>query len=424
MEQRKRQIGEGGAPEEPDFVKRQKRWHGRAQAQEPRLVNSTVRDAWRPRPIYRTSAKNFLASIDNQIRQCDWESPGLSMFQMDKSKAVWADGREWPHLAIPHDQGSDQQCGVNALIYHYKLNCDRYPDGDHQAQRSVWQVLHATDLYPFWMLMTTAWNFVDGPDKNSYRWRQLAEATTDVREQSSARTNVSFQTYVGAMTQELIDSGYEFENQKDIDLEVWDVWAARSKARPKPERTVANRFQATLATAKREIRSWHMDLFETEHLVLEKDWMHGKKLMSRLLAKKEDLRPDDEEAVASTSNALKIEDRTLRLACENAAVIRYVMLASPTNKRIVETVLGALIHIKDWRTHMVKECKSAEGSRAWLRSMASTGVMEHVNSGLHVLNDPECLAEMRFLRRAGAYQISETASPSRSSKKTSTSPSC
>ena len=120
--------------------------------------------------------------------------PGLSMFQMDKSKAVWADWREWPHLAIPHDQGSDQQCGVNALIYHYKLNSDRYPDGDHQAQRSVWQVLHATDLYPFWMLMTTAWNFVDGPDKNSYRWRQLAEATTDVREQSSARTNAASQT--------------------------------------------------------------------------------------------------------------------------------------------------------------------------------------------------------------------------------------
>ena len=144
-----------------------------------------------------------------------------------------------------------------------------------------------------------------------------------------------------------------------------------------------------------------MDLLETEHLVLEKDWLHGKKLMQRLHAKKEDLQVGEEEAVGSTTNSLNIENRTLRLCCENAAVIRYVMLANPSNKRIVETVLGAVSHIKAWRTRAVKECKDTEGTKAWLTDMASTGVMEHINAGLQVLSDTEAMSAMRVFTRDG-----------------------
>ena len=116
-----------------------------------------------------------------------------------------------------------------------------------------------------------------------------------------------------------------------------------------------------------------------------------------MVRKRADLQVGVEEAVGSTTNSLKIEDRTLRLCCENAAVIRYVMLANPSNKRIVETVLGAVSHIKAWRTRAVKECKDTEGTKAWLTDMASTGVMEHINEGLQVLSDTEVMPSMRFV---------------------------
>ena len=114
--------------------------------------------------------------------------------------------------------------------------------------------------------------------------------------------------------------------------------------------------EAVVATAEREVNNWSTDLFETEHLVLEKDLLHGKKLMARLRAQTADLQVGEEEAVGSTTNSLKIENKTLRLCCEHAAVIRYAMLTNPSNKRIVETVLGAVSHIKAWRTRAATHC--------------------------------------------------------------------
>ena len=55
------------------------------------------------------------------------------------------------------------------------------------------------------------------------------------------------------------------------------------------------------------------------------------------------------------------------------------MLATPSKKGIVKTVLGAVSHIKAWRTRAVKMCKGAKGTKAWLTDMASIGVMEHIN---------------------------------------------
>ena len=91
------------------------------------------------------------------------------------------------------------------------------------------------------MLMVTAWNFLDGPDKNSYRYRQITDCCEDIQKRSGPRNNASFQRYVGAMRDELVEAGHDFAGEEDVDIEVWKAWSARSKNRPKPERTVANR---------------------------------------------------------------------------------------------------------------------------------------------------------------------------------------
>ena len=93
---------------------------------------------------------------------------------------------------------------------------------------------------------------------------QHADAIEDIRRDSSAQSNVAFQTYCGAMEEELIETCHEFEGHDDTDLEMCDAWKERSKALPKPERTVANRSQMTSAVAKLDTCFWHMDLFEAE----------------------------------------------------------------------------------------------------------------------------------------------------------------
>ena len=102
--------------EEPDFVKRQKCWHGRGEL--PVADEHAERAYWRPKPVFGTSAKLFLAAVDNQVRQADWNVSGLELFKRDSKQPTWQDWRLWPHLALPHDQGSDQQRAVSGLLYH------------------------------------------------------------------------------------------------------------------------------------------------------------------------------------------------------------------------------------------------------------------------------------------------------------------
>ena len=93
-------------------------------------------------------------------------------------------------------------------------------------------MLQDTHLYALWMLMETAWHFLDGPDNNRYRYRQITDCCEYIQNRSGPHTNASFQRYGGAMRDELVESGHDFLVEEDVDIEVWQAWSERSKTRP------------------------------------------------------------------------------------------------------------------------------------------------------------------------------------------------
>ena len=390
MAARKRQLQTGAADEESDIVKRQKLWHHRG-------VTSTKDNPapWRPKKQHRQAAKRYLAHCDNQLRQASWHMPGLKWFQLDLGSERWKDWRLCPQLCLAQDMGSEQHTGVQATLYHYDLNVMFIPDGDHGAQRSVWQILQETHLHCFWLLMLVVWNFVDGPDENAYSFRQLQGAVTEIQNTTTPANNFAFQQYAAKMREEFVAAGYEFPGDQSEDVETWQAWVETTKNRRKPERTVTNRFQATIATAQREVRRWTIDLFEREHLCLQLDMLGNKRLIDKIAVGSGDIEPPGETA-GPTSGGLQLEDKSIRGCCQNAAAISIVMLQRTLNQRVVLCVLETVQHIKFWRTEMRRLCTSLPSTREWLKTQAMEGVMTHVNFGLGILDSQVALERMHF----------------------------
>jgi hypothetical protein len=391
---RKRKAVSGEALEEQPCIKRQRSW-----AACTSNSSSSAISTYRPKAWYRVSAKNFLGYLDNQLRQST-PIPGLVYYQENLKIQAWQDWRNWPHLRLNIDLGSDQLCGLSAMERLFELNVSGLADFDHGAQRSTLEVLSVCHLKEFWLLMTVSWNLLDGPDQNAYRFHQLQQSNADILQKTTARTNLTFMQLCPLICQELKNAGVELPGEKDSDLEVWDYWKASQKGRSKRERTSTNRFQALLDRAKHALTgSWSIDYFERLHLGLELDMLRGKKFSERLTVKSADVAAGsavEEGGGREPTKLAQIEDKTLRGVCANAVAISVAMLKDYTHKRVVESVFYALDYIRQWRTNMSKVTKSADESLTFLINMSTTGVGDHLNTGLRVLTGTAVLDRMGF----------------------------
>ena len=71
---------------------------------------------WRPRPIYRASARNVLRAVDNQFRVLT-PSGGLKMFIRVAEDFKWAceNWETWPYLALNFDHASEICCAYHGF---------------------------------------------------------------------------------------------------------------------------------------------------------------------------------------------------------------------------------------------------------------------------------------------------------------------
>ena len=71
--------------------------------------------------------------------------------------------REWPHMNVGHDLGSDGLTGSSALLDKFDCNITRWPDFDHGLQRALVASLKSVYQYDLWVLLAVSWNFKHGP---------------------------------------------------------------------------------------------------------------------------------------------------------------------------------------------------------------------------------------------------------------------
>lgn len=205
---------------------------------------------------------------------------------------------------------------------------------------------------------------------------------------------VLFQDKVGRMAVEAREAGIELPGEKGVDDEMWDMWRQRQRFRNKRDRVMMNRFQMCLDRCDNEIKWWSMDSFEREYVALELGMMSSAKFRDKLVKQAKD--DVGESGGPTSSKVLHLEDKALRTVADNAVGISVYMLRNYDNTRVCEIIVETCIHVKHYRTTMVRQCRSSFGHRDWLVEQCAGGAFQHCQEGVEVLQSPARLEKMRF----------------------------
>ena len=103
------------------------------------------------------------------------------------------------------------------------------------------------------------------------------------------------------------------------------------------------------------------------------------------------------EKSGKLSTKLKLEDKTLRSCCENAAVISVLMLSDSQNHRVVSMIVSATMPISKWHTAQNRELRKADATVGWIQAQVKTDFMAHVLEMVQALCNPGCLEAACFL---------------------------
>ena len=124
--------------------------------------------AWRPRKRHRLAARKWVATKDNMLR-VGLGVEGLKHFQPDVKLPLWSKARakQWPHLHLAQDQGSDGVCGTGVLLRkpEAKINCTEWWDEGHGSQNDFLNHIKKYDLMPFVLVTMCVFNLPFGPEK-------------------------------------------------------------------------------------------------------------------------------------------------------------------------------------------------------------------------------------------------------------------
>ena len=109
------------------------------------------------RKVYRLSALYWILAVDLALQTCT--GIGLEHYRVpDPPREL-----PWPTATLVIDQGSDGWAAVQFLLY--LMNCCAVPISDfcHRTWHDTKRALSLSGLWPFVMLMTTAFNVSHGP---------------------------------------------------------------------------------------------------------------------------------------------------------------------------------------------------------------------------------------------------------------------
>lgn len=313
------------------FVDRQRRhcsWLQRVKGKKASL--------WRPKKRYRTAAKRYLTDLDTQLR-ISTNHQGLSLFKKDVTVAAWQSPFSWPALSIAMDLGSVGNCAFHALAYKedWKLNIWQFPDQSHAGNCDEVNTLKDMKLFDLWLLLLVSANLVYGPRDDNYRLLQLQEAMTSCFATESARTCPLFQAYAPGMIKSLTQHG-ELHVGDNPEADLWEFLKGRMAYVKAGRRINMNRFQGAKRAIGNMVPFWEVYAFERQYCALELDMMFGKKFMEQVCFTEQEKNSVGQEDGTTDPARLRIQDRGMKSATQNALVTSAICMGNLDNKRIVQ----------------------------------------------------------------------------------------
>lgn len=102
---------------------------------------------------------------------------GLRDFCLESNRRDWVTWRDWGHLTVASDQGSDMLSALHALEYCDRVRCNVsvFWDAEHGVNRNIWNAIDACGMNALMLLVVLVINLPSMPDESDLRFRQLKD---------------------------------------------------------------------------------------------------------------------------------------------------------------------------------------------------------------------------------------------------------
>lgn len=365
-------------------------------------------ETWRPRPTFRIAARRWAAALDNVVR-VNTELEGLRAFcpflKDDGTRdAIWEDSswRQWRHLLVAMDLGSDGLTASNYLLYDQKLCMQRVDDFSHGGNCDVRVMLKGCGYWSYWLLQMVSFNTPFGPHQDNMRRTEIKEQMELAYQDENCESCVLFSGMAAALIEELRRNGIELPNEKKPEQECWEVLRQDSGFRRVGQRLEMARFQDSVKGGADNLHHWERDKFARTFVCLEKGWLRGKKL-ERLVVR-ESAGDIVAEGGGRTSALPQLGDSLIRSCAQNAVVISALLLSDDRNRRLSQCILAACMEVRFWHGRQSVVLKSTKAAQDWLlQQIGPAGdYLLHVQKILQKPGDQGVLESAGFVVSPGA----------------------
>ena len=323
---------------------------------------------------------------------------GLRDFSHTAMRDKWTSWRDWHHLSLVSDQGSDMVSAMHAVEYckELKLVVTTYYDIEHGVNRNVWGAIDSVGYKPLMMLVMCVLNLPSQPDDSDLRFRQVRDLMTDHYNTMTPETSPIFQFLSSEMHKER-RSEVHCEEGENKDQALWRVLKQDSYFRTKPDRCCIARFCAIVGSARRLLETWYSTSFELAVSAIESNMITSRALPKiALKTSGQDVASVGEEGTTSRK-VVGVVDRTLRSCGANGVVISLGVIANEANRRHVAIVVGPGTKAMQWSGECSTRMRSVKDNQAWLIEQLQGGLCKHVCDIFQILGEQQFLTLAEFL---------------------------
>jgi len=287
-----------------------------------------------------------------------------------------------------------------------QVNTTWYFDAEHRTNNDFWGALDETDLSSFMKLLMVAANVHHGPQDTDAHYNTMQTVLRQHYSSSSATLSPLFQSNMQRLHKELkvLIDPHEGETTEQA---MWRFAKERNESRKKGYKVKKSRYLQLLAEAKQMLGLWALIGFEVTYVSIETDAIKPK-LLPLLGKMKFSVMVGETSAKGTGGKILGVDDKLIRSSGCNAIAISVAIFSDEHHRRLLCGIVSISGKLLKWHQTESKQCRSVDGSQAWLLSQIQGAAMSDVAEVFKVLESEIFLEQMDFLSHGDANFVHMT----------------
>ena len=244
------------------------------------------------------------------------------------------------------------------------------------------------------MILMIHLNLLSGPDSSNARLTQFRSTMITHYNEFTSATSPGFNFYAGRIIAELGDR-LETHDGETLHQCAWRYAKDRAIHRKVGQKCCKARYNAVMADSLEAIPHWTLDLFETQHVCIEYDFIPRKALAKIPLAC--DVPKADGAAPKSTKEKLGQCEKTLRNSGANAVAIALQLLGDGSHHRVIVSLTSITRPSISWSGEASRSTRNVTSSQQWFKKQLDHGLVDCLYDTLDVLLQTSFLTDAGFM---------------------------